>query len=64
MRMEGCLEAQLVHEAQQPREEASFLPPGDLRDAVEETAEYAERLLALVRSHDTGAHRNDPFPSM
>jgi hypothetical protein len=59
MREQSYLEQRLVDEVQQLREEANCLPPGDLRRAVEEIAEYAERLLALLRSHD-GDVRTEP----
>lgn len=47
------LEQLLVDEARRGRKEAESLPLGELRDAVEETAQYAEKLLDEVRNNGT-----------
>lgn len=47
--MREWLEKQLVLEVEILYEEANSLPPGDLRDAVNEAANCANRLLAVLR---------------
>jgi hypothetical protein len=42
-------EQHLADEAKSLRAEAECLPPGDLRNAVEEIAQYAEMLLSKLR---------------
>jgi hypothetical protein len=42
-------EQHLADEAKSLRAEAECLPPGDLRNAVEEIAQYAEMLLSELR---------------
>ena len=41
----------LADEAKSLRAEAECLPPGDLRNAVEEIAQYAEMLLSKLRKN-------------
>ena len=57
------LEKQLMFEVQILREEAKSLPPGDMRDAVEEVAQCAERLLAAVRKEAIPGEKKAPGPA-
>jgi len=45
------LKQQLDDEVRMLRQEAECLPPGELRYAVEETAQYAEKLLGDLRNY-------------
>lgn len=52
MRDLAYFEQRLVDEAQRLREEVNCLPPGQLRIAVEEIAEFGDRMLAMLRNSD------------
>lgn len=53
MQKQGTLEQCLVDEVRRLRQEAESLPLGDLRNAVEEIAQHAEKQLLQLRDDGT-----------